>query len=250
VKLDDGRVEQRVSESRAYTHAIILEVTPTEKAHGIASAERHLAERKAAVVALEPAAATAAAKAAHIEAEALDAYWRAPVTEGGRQIERWLTLSRGLYNIKTQADLDAHYVALREHLDHIPATDRDGRALHKLVAITPRLEAAKAADDYRALKAKRLYVEGFDISTGVIERKYGNPVAKLAAARGELASAEKSLKAAREAVTGPKSQAVYGWAQSTRNADNRVAAERAKRPLARVFHRESTVAAPASRKRV
>ena len=243
VVLGDGRTEQRVSTSRAYTHAIVCEVTEAEKAAEIRTHELRVAETVAEIADLEPKAATPEAKAAHAEAARLESYWEARIDQaprwdgGARDEARWLTLSRGLHEVETQAQLDAHYEALRSHMDHMPETDRDGRPLRALVAITPRLKAVKALDD--APKARRLFVCGFNIATGVTERKYGNAVHALASARERLAARQAALVIAREQAVGPESQGVMGWAGSARLAANRVAAEKASRPLARVFALET-----------
>lgn len=244
VVLGDGRVEQRVSTSRAYTHAIVCEVTEAEKAAEIRTHELRVAETVAEIADLEPKAATPEAKAAHAEAQRLESYWEAEIAveprwDGGPVVARRHATLGGLCEIETQAALDAHYEALRAHMDYMPETDRDGRNLRALVATTPLLAAVKATDGYRTLKAQALFVSGFDIFTGVNERKYGNKVYSLASARERLAARQAALVLAREQAVGPESQGVMGWAGSARLAANRVAAEKASRPLARVFALET-----------
>jgi hypothetical protein len=250
VTLDNGETAKRKS-PRAYTHAIIAETTPAEKAAYIADAERAVEKAKAVLAERTGPGSTAKAKAEYEAILALDAYWHAQVQDGDRTIDRWLTLSKYSHDLKDQAGIDAHYARVREHLAFIPeGLDSDGRNIRALVTgPTPTVLGLKAEDsDYRGnWRQRRTFVDGLAISGLVSRQKYDHPVHKLADAREELARAERLLQAARDLTTGPESQGVLGWSQSKRNADNRVATEKARRPLARIFTRESVAKPVASR---
>jgi hypothetical protein len=244
VVLDDGSVATR-SSARGYTHAVVVETTPAEKAADIAKAESRLAKTKAEVARRAPRASTPEAKAEYGALLALDAYWHEKVAgRDGALTERWLTLSQYAHDFKNQGEVDAHYARLREHLAHIPAgLDNDGRDIQALVLSTPALLGLKVEEnDFRnGWRQRRVYVSGINLTGVVSHLRYAHVVYKLEAAREEQTAAEKALITAREQPTGAASQSVYGWAGSPYLAQGRVAAERAKRPLARVFSREATV---------